>query len=295
MNRTEYRAQVDAVHFSPDFQTRTVARLTALAAQKETNMMRTKPFRTALIAAAVAAALCVTAMAAAVMLTPGDVAQRAGNQTLAAAFESDKAVSVNKTETVGDYNVTLMGLISGSGLSQMEEIDRDKTYAVLSYERADGAPIEDNEPALTVSPLVEGFAPWQVNAWTLGGNVYTFAENGIFYYLFECDNVEPLADHTVYLAVYPGTHIPPSEELFSFDQATGVFAPKAGVDAAMFALPLDRAKADPQAVQDLLGGRGIGPVASEPPADVAPGRDDVHFDVVDDAGDPAEVVIIEKH
>lgn len=295
MNRTEYRAQVDAVHFSPDFQTRTVARLAALTSQKETNMMRTKPFRTALIAAAVAAALCVTAMAAAVMLTPGDVAQRVGNQTLAAAFEGGKAVHVNQTETVGDYDVTLMGLISGSGLSQVEEIDRDKTYAVLSYERTDGTPIEGDEPALTVSPLVEGFAPWQVNAWTLGGNVYTFAENGIFYYLFECDNVEPLADHNVYLAVYPGTHVAPSEELFSFDQASGTFAPQAGVDVALFALPLDQSKADPQAVQDLLAGKGVGPVASEPPAGAAPDQGDVHFDVVDDADNPGEVVIVEKH
>lgn len=291
MNQTEYRAQVDAVPFSPDFQARTVARLAALAPKKETNVMTKKPLRTVLIAAAVAAALCATALAAAVLLTPRDVAQRLGNQTLAAAFESDRAVSVNKTETVGGYQVTLMGLVSGDDLDEMDGVSRDKTYAVLAYARTDGAPIEDDVPELTVSPLVEGFAPWQVNAWTLGGGTHTFAEEGTLYYLFECDSVEPLADHTVYLAVYPGTHIPPSAELFSFDEATGVFAPQAGADVAMFPLPLDKSKADPQAIQDLLGWlEDDGPVASEPPAGEVPDGDDVQF-TYDENVDPSQVVI----
>ena len=40
MNREEYRAQVDAVSFSPDFQDRTMARLMALAQEKEKKTMR---------------------------------------------------------------------------------------------------------------------------------------------------------------------------------------------------------------------------------------------------------------
>lgn len=293
MNQTEYRAQVDAVAFSPDFQARTVARLAALAPKKETKAMRIKPFRTGLIAAAVAAALCVTALAAAVLLTPKDVAQRSGNQTLAAAFESDKAITVDQTKTVGDYNVTLMGLVSGDGLSYVDGVSQDKTYAVLAYTRADGVPIEDDVPELTVSPLVEGFAPWQVNAWTLGGGTCTFVENGVFYYLFECDNVEPLADHTVYLAVYPGTHTPPSSQMFSFDEAIGVFAPQAGTDAAMFTLPLDPSKADPQAAQDLLGWmEDDGPVASEPPAQ-DPGESGAHFTIDEDPANPGAFIIQE--
>ena len=38
--------------------------------------------------------------------------------------------------------------------------------------------------------------------------------------------MEPFADHTVYLAVYPGTHTPPSAELFGFEDATGVITSK---------------------------------------------------------------------
>lgn len=298
MNQKEYRAQVDAVTFSPDFQARTVARLATLAPKKETKAMYQKPFRTGLIAAAVAAALCVTALAAAVLLTPGDVAQRSGNRVLAAAFESDKAVTVDQTKTVGDYDVTLMGLVSGEGLSQVDGVSQDRTYAVLSYARVDGAPIEDDVPELTVSPLVEGFAPWQVNAWTLGGGTCTFVENGVFYYLFECDNVELLADHTVYLAVYPGTHIPPSAEQFSFDPSSGAIGLLDGVDVAMFALPLDSAKADPQAAQSLLDWmKDDGPVASEPPVEdsaTAPGESDVRFTIDDDPVNPGEFIVRES-
>ena len=295
MNKEEYRAQVDAVSFSPDFQDRTLARLMALAQEKEKKTMKTGKFRTGLVAAAVAAALTVTAAAAVVMLRPWDVAQRAGNQALAAAFEGEDAITVNDTKTVGDYKVTLMGLVSGEGLSRVESLSggvtRDKTYAVLAYGRTDGAAIEEDVPDLTVSPLVEGWAPWQLNAWTLGGNVYSFAQDGTLYYLFECDNVEPFADHTVYLSVYPGTHIPPSAELFGYDEGTGAITAKG--EAAMFTLPLDKAKADPQKAQEIAGAW----LRPQPVESQAPGEDlpaDQEFIFSEDPDHPGEYVITEK-
>lgn len=242
MNREQYRAQVDAVSFSPDFQARTVARLTELAQEKEKKTMKKATWKTGLVAAAVAAALTVGAYAAVIMLRPQDVAQRAGNPALAAAFESEEAINVNETQAVGGYNVTLMGLVSGEGLSRMEQVKdtvaQDNTYAVVAYARADGTPITEDIPDLTVSPLVEGYAPWELNAWTLGGYTYTFAQDGTLYYLLECDTIQPYADHTVYLAVYPGFHIPPAAENFAFDEATGAISVKAGADVAMFTLPL---------------------------------------------------------
>ena len=254
MKKDEYRAEVDALRFSPDFQDRTVARLSTLAKQEEKPIMKHQKLRTGLIAAAVAAALSITAYAAVVMLRPQDVAQRAGNEALAAAFQSEEAVTVDETRTVGDYKVTFMGLVSGQGLSRVENlpdsITRDKTYAVLAYARTDGTPIEDDVPELTVSPLVEGYAPWLVNAWTLNGGVHSFAQEGMLYYLFECDNVEPFADRTVYLAVYPGTHIPPSAENFAISDE-GHISVVAGADVAMFVLPLDEGKADPEKVAEM--------------------------------------------
>lgn len=243
MNREEYRAQMDAVPFSPDFQDRTMARLSELAREKEKKPMKKFNLRTGLVAAAVAAALSVTAYAAVVLLRPQDVARQAGNRALAAAFERGEAITVNETKTVGDYAVTLMGLAGGESLSQVEglesEVAQDKTYAVLAYARTDGEAIEEDVPDLTVTPLVEGYAPWRLNAWTLEGGGATFAQEGVLYYLLECDSVEPFADHTVYLAVYPGTHVPPSAETFRFDQETGAITPKG--DTALFILPLDPA------------------------------------------------------
>lgn len=251
MNREQYRAQVDALSFSSDFQDRTMARL---AQEKERKPMKKMNLKAVLLAAAVVAAMSVTAYAA-ITLAPRDVAQRAGNEALAAAFEGEDAITVNETKTVGDYNVTLMGLVSGTGLSRVESlpdsVDQDKTYAVLAYARTDGADITEDVPDLTVSPLVEGYAPWRFNAWTLGGGVSSFAQEGVLYYLFECDNVEPFADHTVYLAVYPGTHTPPSAELFGFEDATGVITSKG--EAALFSLPLDESKANAQKAEELAG------------------------------------------
>ena len=216
--------------------------------------MKKMNLKAVLLAAAEVAAMSVTAYAA-ITLAPRDVAQRAGNEALAAAFEGEDAITVNETKTVGDYNVTLMGLVSGTGLSRVESlpdsVDQDKTYAVLAYARTDGADITEDVPDLTVSPLVEGYAPWRLNAWTLGGGVSSFAQEGVLYYLFECDNVEPFADHTVYLAVYPGTHIPPSAELFGFEDATGVITSKG--EAALFSLPLDESKANAQKAEELAG------------------------------------------
>ena len=254
MNQKEYRAQVDAIPFSPDFQARTIARLAQLAQEKEQKTMQKGKFRIGLVAAVAAAALTITAYAAVVMLRPQDVAREVGNTTLAAAFEGEDAIAVNDSQTVGEYNVTLMGLLSGQGLSLVEglpdSITRDKTYAVLAYSRIDGDPITDDVPQLTISPLVEGYAPWEVNAWTLEGGTHTFAQEGILYYLFECDNVEPFADRAVYLAVYPGTHLPPNAATFAISDE-GHISVKTGAEAVLFPLPLEKGKADAQKVADM--------------------------------------------
>lgn len=254
MNQKEYRAQVDAIPFSPDFQARTIARLAQLAQEKEQKTMQKGKFRIGLVAAVAAAALTITAYAAVVMLRPQDVAREVGNTTLAAAFEGEDAIAVNDSQTVGEYNVTLMGLLSGQGLSLVEglpdSVTRDKTYAVLAYSRIDGDPITDDVPQLTVSPLVEGYAPWEVNAWTLEGGTHTFAQEGVLYYLFECDNVEPFADRAVYLAVYPGTHLPPNAATFAISDE-GHISVKTGAEAVLFPLPLEKGKADAQKVADM--------------------------------------------
>lgn len=263
MTENEYRAQVDAISFSPDFQDRTMARLRELARERENKTMKSKAVRIGLTAAVLAAALCITVFAAVTLLHPWNVARQAGSDALAAAFESGAATAVNETRTVGDYQVTLMGLVSGEGLSRVEQLEnavaQDRTYAVLAYERTDGTAITGDAPDLTVSPLVEGYAPWELNAWTLHGGTHTFAQGGVFYCLLECDDLEPYAGRTVCLAVYPGTHIPPDAAVFDYDEGTGAISVKRGADAALFTLPLDGSRADPQKAADRLNGLRPGP------------------------------------
>lgn len=289
MNAEEYRRAVDAVPFRSDFVPRTLSLLETH--RKESSSMKHVSFKTALAAAALMAALAITASAALFLLSPSQVAQEAGNPALAAAFESDAAVSVNETQTVGDYQVTLLGLLPGASLDQVkgltDPVQDASTYAVLAFSRTDGAPIEDNVPELTVTPVVEGYAPWQVNAWTLDGSVCSFAQDGTLYYLFACDSVEPFADHTVSLAVYPGTHVTPSNQIFSFG-ADGSIAYQPGQDGVLFALPLDPAKADPAAVAEFLEPwQTQDPVELPEDGEVSP--DDVQFTWENGDG---EVVIV---
>lgn len=250
MTAAEYKRAVDAVSFRPDFVESTLSLLEAR--RKETAAVKKLSVKTVLIAAALVAALTLTASAAIRLLTPNQVAQEVGFDTLARAFESADAVSINDTRTLGNYQVTLMGLVSGAGLQGIgQDLDESQTYAVLAYSCADGILLEDDGPTLTATPLVEGYAPWRVNAWVLGGGMSGFARDGVYYYLAECGTLEPFADHTVYLAVYPGQHAVPGAELFAFGD-DGSIAYQPGQEGLLFPLPLDPAKADPAAAEALL-------------------------------------------
>lgn len=76
------------------------------------SMNRTK--KITLLAAAAVALLAVTVSAAVLWLTPAQVAVELNDPMLAEAFQSEAAVILNETQTVGDYTVTLMGMVSGS-------------------------------------------------------------------------------------------------------------------------------------------------------------------------------------
>ena len=152
MNRQNYRAAFDAVDFSPDFEERTLQKLAAMrhASEKEQNKMsmnRTK--KITLLAAAAVALLAVTVSAAVLWLTPAQVAEELNDPMLAEAFQSEAAVILNETQTVGDYTVTLGGLVSGTGLSRWyEDAEETRTYAVVSVSRT----VATVCPALTSSP-----------------------------------------------------------------------------------------------------------------------------------------------
>lgn len=260
MTRKDYRSAVDSVSFSADFEQRTIQQLRRAVEQpekKENYPMKKRSVKTLVLAACLAAALVISAAAAVFLLSPKDVANRLSDPALAAAFESESAVVVDKSVESEGYRFNLAGMVSGSGLSEFAtDVDESHTYAVLSIARTDGTPIEETTSGLAITPLVSGFSPRQVNAWTLGGGYISFVENGVAYYLFDCKDLSLFADHTIYLAVYEG--FAPGPDTFDMAEDGSIsFTDKVEGPRALFTVPLDSAGADPAAAERFLVDCGI--------------------------------------
>lgn len=263
MNQNDYKAAFDSVKFSENFEQETIEYLHCAAeskTKKERYQMKIRKFfRTPAIVATLVAVLLISAFAVWTLLSPKEVATKAGDFALADAFDSADAVVMNRSVQTGEYTVTLGGIVSGKGLTDYcEEAQEDKSYIVASVAYTDGREIKQaGDVGFTFTPLVSGFKPWRVNAWTLSGGYSSFVYEGVNYFLFECSNIEIFADHTVYLAAYQGSNAP-SAETFTINE-NGEISFAEGFDAphAMFTLPLDSAKANPTAVSQLLAEVGI--------------------------------------
>ena len=261
MNWNDYRKAMDTLPFSAGFQERTeeLVRRKARTEKECITMKKRGLYRTLTIAAA-AALLTVSAYAASRWLSPAQVADMVGNPALAQAFESTDAVTVNQTVHTGSLSVTLAGLVSGEGLSNLtDQADQAHTYAVIILESLDGTPLDgETFPFLdyTVTPMVAGFTPWSVNNWTLDSGVTGFARDGVYYYLLDVKNLEMFADHTVYVAFYQGAS--PSLDYFVMaEDGTISFAEKFEGPRALFTLPLEQSKADPAAVEQFMDNSGF--------------------------------------
>lgn len=247
MNRNDYRAAFDSVQFSPTFQRDTVNRLLDEAEQrteKENETMNAKKIRNMpLIAAALAAVLLMSAAAATLFLHPADVAREMGDTALAEAFESPDAVILDQTQDSGDYRFHLAGLVSGAGLTGLDDsVERDRTYLVASVSRIDGQPMEVDPFQFTFTPLVAGQLPWQTNAWTLGGGYTRRNIDGTEYYIYEYDSLTQFAGKTVYLAAYEG--FSPDSDTFQMAEDGSIsYTDSFTAPHALFTLPLDSAPA----------------------------------------------------
>ena len=262
MNRETYRKAFDAIPFSPDFQDRTTELLRdrLREQEKEEHIMYVgKTKKLAVLIAAAIALLAVSVSAVMLWLTPAQVAERLEDSVLAAAFDSADAVALNETGTVGDYTVTLAGMVSGQDLSRAPaeyngQLISDRTYAVFSLARTDGEPLEELPDGLSYSPLVSGYHVNAVNAWTLGATCQSFVQDGVAYYLFDTQNLEMFADHTVYFTIYEGG-VPNSATFPTAED--GSISLAEGVKGALFTLPLDASKADPAAAEAFVEGTGL--------------------------------------
>ncbi len=262
MNNTDYKAAFNSVKFSDNFEQDTeeyLLRAADLKTQKEDNYLnRHKLLKTSLIAAAMVIILSISAFAVWKLLLPKEVAQKAGDTALADAFASKDAITIDQSVQSGDYTITLSGIVSGKGLTDYcEDVQANKSYIVASVAYTDGRKIaQAGETGIIFTPLVSGYKPWQVNAWTLNGANSSFVYEGVNYFIFECSNIEIFADRTVYLAAYEGDA--PDSSTFTLSAngeisfAEGFVAPH-----AIFTLPLDSAKANPDAAKSLLESIGI--------------------------------------
>ena len=234
---------------------------------KETKTMDRKTIKkipaAALAAAIVLGAGSVTAYASWKYLAPDTVSEYFKDTKLTHAFQSDNAVTINETQTIGNYRITLLGIISGKDLTKYEHISNgtvcdDRTYSVTAIEYADGRPMPDtmddaySSLSFFVSPLIKDYNPADYNISTMRGGYSEFHEDGILYRLTECDNVEIFADHGLYLCVTDTTFY--NHKAYHYNETTGEISRNEDYDGlnALFRLPVDASKADPQAAASYL-------------------------------------------
>lgn len=225
----------------------------------EAHMHKNKRYRMILrpvLAVLMVLILSGSAYAAWKFLSPSDVANMTGNSALADAFASEDAVTINETKSQNGLDVTLLGLVSGSGLSGMDEtLEECKTYAVVAFARQEGTSPDAGslmDDTFFVSPLIHGEKPWQYNIASMGGGYGGFMEGDVYYRLIDCDNVEMFADRGLSLIVSSTPFY--SIEAYDYDEKTGLVTPNAAFDGLnlVFDLPLDTSKADPAKAQAYL-------------------------------------------
>lgn len=197
-------------------------------------------------------------------MTPAEVAEHFNDNRLSEAFQGEDAVAVNETQEYGGYRITLLGIVSGKnvsaymGFEDNGEIKEDRSYIVTAIENADGSPrpmVSDDaygEDPFCVSPLIGGLNPWEYNVITMGGGYSEYIIDGIQYRITECDNVEIFADRGLYLSVNDGIFF--ENSAYHMDQATGEITRNEAYNGvnALFRLPIDTSKADPDAADAYI-------------------------------------------
>ena len=242
-----------------------------LNANKEINMNRIIPIKrrssfsaAAAILATVLAFSSVTAYAAWKYLSAQDVATVLSDQKLAKNFGSENLLAESETQHFKNYDITLLGLVSGKDLSERIStyngaVISDSTYAAVAISKADGSPMpetssdEYSKEDFLVSPYIEGFDPAKYNVLSFNAGGYSsVVENGVQYRIMEVESIEAFADHRIYLGVSDGTFY--NSDAYIYDANTGKITRNAEYDGvnALFALPIDAAKADQNKANAIL-------------------------------------------
>ena len=225
---------------------------------------RVKSWKHAAAAAAIAVTMVssITAYAAWRYFSAKDIAAEIADNRLAQEFEQNNWMDECETQTYGNYDITLLGIVSGdeisSHLSKTDsgEIDGDKTYMAVAIAHSDGTPMPDSsktdEEQFYVSPYIEGLDPARYNASVLGGNNTLFVSDGIQYRVLETDNIECFADRKIYMGVSEGEAY--DDKAYVYDSVSGDISRNESYDGvnALFTLSIDSNLADQKKAAEVI-------------------------------------------
>ena len=227
-NKEIYKAAFRPVHTSDDFWTEVQA-----MKEKKQHTHRSVA-RTAALVACVLALCAVTAFAAVRLLSPAEVAGEIGNSPMQQAFLSESAVTIGQTQTFPAHSVTLMGLVSGTGISDLklgeraDELQGAHTYCVLAVERTDGQPLGADGESFLFSPWIDGRAPDQMQQLRNGGWELYDENNQTAYFILDTAALVPDAEASaVRIGVQDGGFFGEAANgatAFLYDTETGVYS-----------------------------------------------------------------------
>ena len=204
----------------------------------------------------------VTAFAAWKFLAPKDIAMEHGDKQLSEAFKSEDAILMDESQTYDDYTITLLGTVTGRNITDFvtegDNVNPNRTYAVIAISKTDGTPMPDTSSAeygktpFLVSPLIQGLNPRKYNIVTMDGGYSEIIKDGIMYRMIECDNVEIFADKKIYLCVTNTVFF--DTDAYIFDEDTGEITVNSEYNGMnlLFDLPLNKNKADKEAAEQYL-------------------------------------------
>ena len=250
--KEKYKDELSDICFSEGFEENTITLLVQAAERKDKDHMNKaikKPTKILVAAVLIITVLSSTAFALSKLLSPGEVAEHVGEGQAAEYF--DEQIYVAESVTDKGYTVSFLGLVKGEKLKS-KGIKADCSYYVVAVAASDGSPLslEKGNP-LGMSVIIEGYPAWRINTWSLGTSANGMEENGTLYYLYNCENLEIFADKNVYLAIYEGM-LPGLDTITMNTDGTFEFAESYDGFKAMFRLPLDPSKADPEKANEIL-------------------------------------------
>lgn len=253
----KYKKEIDALAFSSDFEIRLTESVKRAEKGKDVMTVMKKRKTIRLLAAVISSILILslTAYAAVTLLSPQEVADELEMEELNDKWKSSEKFPLASGNE--DFTVSVLGYAPDTQLSIIdgEVSEENRTYLVVSIAKTDGSPLNaaDGMP-LQISPLVKGYEPFKVNLWTFSSGASGLEKDGVLYYLFEMSDLEIFADKTVYIAAYEG--FTPMDALTMKDDGTITYKDDYIGFKAIFELPLDESKADPEAVKELLSQMG---------------------------------------